>query len=106
MDRLVALVGVGSGGYVVVPEMLQGVAENIEFSVPCVTKPSILMYDVMQDSYNHVFTINDITIIVATISTSLIAFIGLYKFIKGDTPKRRKEDKWIDSIVRDPKKKR
>ena len=101
-----AAVGVGTGGYVVVPEMLDGISEKLDVVVPCVTKPSILMYDISGGIYNHAFTFNDITIILATISSSLIAIIGLYKLIKGDSPKRRKEDKWIDTVVRDPKKKR
>jgi hypothetical protein len=106
MDRVVGVVGVGSGGYVVVPEVLEGITEKIDFAVPCITKPSVLMYDITGGAYNHVFTFHDATIILATVSSFLIATIGLYKLLKGDKPKRRKEDKWIDTVVRDPKKKR
>lgn len=97
-----AVVGVGTGGYVVVPEMLEGISDKLEIAAPCVTKPSILMYDITGGIYNHAFTFNDVTIILATISSLLIATIGLYKLLKGDTPKRRKEDKFPDSVVKDP----
>ena len=96
------VIGVATGGYVVVPEVINGISESMDLAIPCIANPSILMYDLVGGAYNHSFTFNDVTIILATVSSSIIAIISLYKILKGDKPKRRKEDKWIDTVVRDP----
>ena len=101
---MLGVVGVGTGSYVVVPEVLDGISEKLELTTQCITKPSIMMYDITGGIYNHAFTFNDVTIILATISSLLIAIMGLYKLLKGDKPKRRKEDKFPDSVVRNPDK--
>jgi hypothetical protein len=99
MDRAMGVIGVATGGYVVVPEVISGISKKLDIAAPCVPNPSILMYDLVEGVYSHSFTFNDITIILATISSSVIAVISVYKIFKGEKKKRRKED-WIDEIVK------
>jgi len=87
-----AVIGVGSGAYVIVPEVVDLVNESVKVPVVQNQPPSFMTYDVTHGLYSYGFTVGDIVTTIAIICTMTFATLAIRKWLKGDEPKRRKDD--------------
>ena len=86
------VLGLGSGAVVIVPEVVEKATKVIEVPVIENPAPSIMLYDLTGGAYSSIFTIGDLITTIAICSTLIFLSITLYKAVKGEEPKRRKND--------------
>ena len=86
------VLGVGSSGVVIVPEVVEAVSEAVKVKVVENQHPSVMTYDLTQGAYSLSFTIGDLITTLAICSTLIFLSITVYKLFKGEEPKRRKDD--------------
>lgn len=97
------ILGTTSAGVVIVPNAVEKIGEALQLPPPIApVKPSYMMHDLTGGAYDSVFTISDLIQVLAIISTLIFVTIAINKWWRGDEPKRRKEDRFIDDIVKGP----